>query len=118
MARKRTRQLGGSGGGTGRRAARLDVAQIQQEEATKARRAGYLPFEGSPLLRGLLRRSVADLAAREWAAVTGGAGVVLVDGKPQPVTVRVGASDGSFTEVSGDIAEGDTVVTGSGRSAK
>ncbi|WP_052108227.1 efflux RND transporter periplasmic adaptor subunit [Aerolutibacter daejeonensis] len=42
----------------------------------------------------------------------------LVDGKPQPVTVRVGASDGSFTEVSGDIAEGDTVVTGSGRSAK
>ena len=82
MARKRTRQLGGSGGGTGRRAARLDVAQIQQEEATKARRAGYLPFEGSPLLRGLLRRSVADLAAREWAAVTGGAGVVLVDGKP------------------------------------
>lgn len=42
----------------------------------------------------------------------------LVDGKPQAVTVRVGASDGSFTEVSGDIAEGDTVVTGSGRSAK
>jgi HlyD family secretion protein len=42
----------------------------------------------------------------------------LVDGKPQGVTVRVGASDGSFTEVSGDIAEGDTVVTGSGRSAK
>lgn len=42
----------------------------------------------------------------------------LLDGKPQPVTVRVGASDGSFTEVSGEIAEGDTVITGSGRSAK
>jgi HlyD family secretion protein len=42
----------------------------------------------------------------------------LVDGKPQPVTVRVGASDGSFTEVSGEVAEGDTVITGSGRSAK
>ncbi|WP_159606073.1 VC1465 family Xer recombination activation factor [Hydrogenophaga sp. PBL-H3] len=82
MARKRTRQLGGSGGGTGGRAARLDVAQIQQEEVTKARRAGELPFEGSSLLRGLLTRSVADLAAREWAAVTGGAGVVLVDGRP------------------------------------
>lgn len=42
----------------------------------------------------------------------------LVDGKPQPVTVRVGASDGSFTEVSGDVAEGDVVITGSGRSTK
>ena len=36
----------------------------------------------------------------------------LVDGQPQMTMVRVGASDGSSTEVSGDIAEGDTVVTG------
>ncbi|MEN1926007.1 efflux RND transporter periplasmic adaptor subunit [Luteimonas sp. MJ293] len=36
----------------------------------------------------------------------------LVDGAPQMVTVRIGASDGSNTEVSGDIAEGDIVVTG------
>ena len=42
----------------------------------------------------------------------------LVNGKPQPVTVRLGASDGSFTEISGEVAEGDTVITGSGRSAK
>lgn len=89
MARKRTRQLGGSGGGTGGRATRLDVAQIQHQALNDARRAGELPFEGSPLLRGLLRRSVADLAAREWAEVTGGAGVVLVDGKP--VDVKGGA---------------------------
>ena len=42
----------------------------------------------------------------------------LVNGKPQAVTVRVGASDGSYTEVSGDIREGDEVIVGSGRAAK
>ncbi len=37
----------------------------------------------------------------------------LVDGKAQPVMVRVGASDGSTTEISGGgIAEGDLVITG------
>lgn len=39
----------------------------------------------------------------------------LEAGRPEPVTVRVGASDGSWTEVSGPIKEGDTVVVGSGR---
>jgi HlyD family secretion protein len=42
----------------------------------------------------------------------------LVGGKPQAVMVRVGASDGSNTEVSGDIREGDEVVVGSGRAAQ
>ncbi|KAF1685030.1 efflux transporter periplasmic adaptor subunit [Pseudoxanthomonas broegbernensis] len=37
----------------------------------------------------------------------------LVDGRPQPVTVRIGASDGSSTEVSGGgLKEGDAIVTG------
>ena len=36
----------------------------------------------------------------------------LVAGKPEMTMVRVGASDGSSTEVSGNIAEGDEVVTG------
>ena len=36
----------------------------------------------------------------------------LVDGEPRPVLVRMGASDGTDTEISGDIAEGDTLVTG------
>jgi hypothetical protein len=57
MARSRTRQLGGSGGGTGRRAARLEVAQVVQQETSNLRKAGKLPFEGSPLLRSLLARS-------------------------------------------------------------
>lgn len=36
----------------------------------------------------------------------------LVDGMPQMRMVRVGASDGSNTEVSGDVKQGDLVVTG------
>jgi HlyD family secretion protein len=39
----------------------------------------------------------------------------LADGRIRPVTVRVGASDGSHTEISGDVREGDTLVTGSER---
>jgi HlyD family secretion protein len=36
----------------------------------------------------------------------------LVDGKPQPVAVRIGASDGTNTEVSGDIKQGDLMIVG------
>lgn len=37
----------------------------------------------------------------------------LVDGKPQPVMVRIGASDGTSTEVSGGgLQAGDEIVTG------
>ena len=36
----------------------------------------------------------------------------LVNGAPEMTMVRVGASDGTSTEVSGNIAEGDEVVTG------
>ena len=37
----------------------------------------------------------------------------LVGGKPQPVMLKVGASDGSSTEISGrDIKEGDLIISG------
>lgn len=36
----------------------------------------------------------------------------LVDGEPQQVMVRIGASDGSSTEISGDIREGDLAISG------
>ena len=36
----------------------------------------------------------------------------LVDGKPQMAMVRIGASDGTDTEISGNVAEGDELVTG------
>lgn len=37
---------------------------------------------------------------------------VLADGKPKAVTVRVGASDGTSTEIDGDLKPGDEVVVG------
>ncbi|QOY62324.1 efflux RND transporter periplasmic adaptor subunit [Lysobacter sp. H21R4] len=43
---------------------------------------------------------------------------LLVAGKPKPITVRLGVSDGSWTEVAGDIAQGDQVIIGSGRPAR
>ncbi len=36
----------------------------------------------------------------------------LVDGVPTPVTVRVGASDGSSTEIAGELKVGDEVIVG------
>jgi len=42
----------------------------------------------------------------------------LVDGKPEQVTIRIGASDGTRTEIIGDgLAEGDLVIVGSARPA-
>jgi HlyD family secretion protein len=40
----------------------------------------------------------------------------LVDGKPEQLTIRIGATDGSRTEIIGDgLAEGDLVIIGSAR---
>jgi HlyD family secretion protein len=39
---------------------------------------------------------------------------ILKDKKPWPVSVRVGASDGSFSEIEGDIKPGDQVIIGGG----
>ena len=66
------------------------------------------------------RETLDDAQKRQWDAAL--AALVnakrttlykLVDGKPQPVMVRVGASDGTDTEVSGGGLEaGDLLVTG------
>jgi HlyD family secretion protein len=44
----------------------------------------------------------------------GGAVHVLRDGKPTPIAVRVGATDGSFTEVVGPLKAGDQLIVGGG----
>lgn len=52
---------------------------------------------------------------RALAATVGATRVTvyrLVDGRREAVPVRLGASDGSATEVSGGLAEGDLIVTG------
>ncbi|HST45140.1 MAG TPA: HlyD family secretion protein, partial [Luteimonas sp.] len=91
---------GGGGGGAGPQMRQRMLQRYQQDFA--AFRAG-------------LDR---DQRARWDAAVAAGVGATraplyaLVDGVPTRVMVRVGASDGSDTEISGAIAEGDLVVTG------
>ncbi|WP_082124450.1 efflux RND transporter periplasmic adaptor subunit [Lysobacter capsici] len=74
---------------------------------------------------GAFRESLSDAQRAQWdgevAALVSARRVPLyklVKGEPQAVTVRVGASDGSWTEVSGNIAEGDEVVVGTGRGTK
>ncbi len=65
-------------------------------------------------------RATLDEARRaRWdAAISGLVGAKrapvykLVDGKPQQTMLRIGASDGTDTEVSGDIKAGDLIVTG------
>jgi len=41
----------------------------------------------------------------------------LVNGKPQPVNVMLGLSDGQRTEVSGDLAENDQVIVSGGNAS-
>ena len=65
------------------------------------------------------RSSLGDAQRKQWdqavAALIGATRVAvykLVDGQPQRTMVRIGASDGTDTEVSGDIRAGDEIVTG------
>jgi HlyD family secretion protein len=65
------------------------------------------------------RNSLDDDQRKSWdAAVAALVGArraplyKLVDGKPQPVMVRIGASDGTDTEISGAVEAGDLIVTG------
>lgn len=51
---------------------------------------------------------------RSQGGFTSGVVYVLRDDKPVAVPVQVGATDGSFTQVQGDIKPGDQVVTGGG----
>ena len=74
---------------------------------------GYDDFSGFThafLIREPDRMIASYLRKRESAPV-----YLLVDGRPKPVMVRVGATDGSYTAVSGDIHAGDRVIVGAGR---
>lgn len=58
---------------------------------------------------------------RTLAATVGATRVTvyrLVDGRREAVPVRLGASDGSMTEISGGVAEGDQMVTGERAAAR
>ncbi|MBU1325418.1 MAG: hypothetical protein KJ676_09245, partial [Alphaproteobacteria bacterium] len=71
--------------------------------------------EIKPLLRPEQQVKLESLRLR--FAGGGGRGTVWVlrDGKPAQVSVRTGATDGSYTEIlGGELKEGDEVITGGG----
>jgi HlyD family secretion protein len=58
-----------------------------------------------------------DEELRALATARRGVVWVLDQGQPRAVPVRLGASDGTVTEVSGELAEGEAVITGQERPA-
>lgn len=108
------------------RAARPATAASPQNGAQRARtpnpavaQAFNAAFdEIKPLLRPDQQTTLETLRGR--FAGGGGRGLVWVlrDGKPVAVPVRTGATDGSFTEITGgELKEGDLIITGGGRPA-
>jgi len=99
-------RFGGPGGGGG------DASMMAQIRARMRDRMNqqFAPFVASldEAQRGKWNAGLdAQLSAKRVTAYK------LVDGKPQPVLLKVGASDGSSTEISGrDIKEGDQIVSG------
>ena len=68
---------------------------------------------------GGFRTALRDPQRQQWdAAINALVGArrapvhVLVDGKPKQMMVRVGASDGSSTEIDGELKAGDEVIVG------
>jgi HlyD family secretion protein len=68
---------------------------------------------------GEFRAALRDPQRQQWdAAVNALVGArrapvyVLAEGKPKQLMVRVGASDGSSTEIDGELKAGDEVIVG------
>jgi len=83
--------------------------------------AAYAKLE--PILKPEQKKQLAVLRARSGGqgrrgGMQGGVVYILKNGKPEAVTVRVGATDGSFTQVAGSLKEGDQVIVGGGPKAK
>lgn len=105
--------LFGRGGGGGMRivmgGAGGDIqAQIRQRMIERTREQ-FAPFRATltPEQQKQWDARISELIGAKRAPL-----YKLVGGKPQMTMVRVGASDGTSTEVSGDIKQGDLVVTG------
>lgn len=101
----------GSAGGDRRKAMReaMDGAYAKLEPILK-------PEQRTKLV-ALRARSAAQQGQRR-GGMSAGVIYVLRKGKPEAVPVRVGATDGSFTEIVGPLKVGDEVITGGGPKAK
>lgn len=102
--------MGGNGGAT----AGAPSAEAMRARMAEALARSFAAFRDS-LDAG--QRERWDAGLRTLATARRGQLWVLADGKPQPVPVRLGVSDGTVTEVSG-VEEGQQVVTGQERPAQ
>jgi HlyD family secretion protein len=103
--------FGGRGGGPrngGGNAGGQMQAQIRQRMVERYQQ-DFAAFRSS---LGDAQRKQWDLAVAALIGATRVAVYKLVDGQPQRTMVRIGASDGTDTELSGDIRAGDEIVTG------
>jgi HlyD family secretion protein len=91
---------GGDGGGMAAQLRQRMRERMQQQFA--AFRAGL--DDG--------QRAQWDLAVDDLLSARRAPVYMLVDGKPEMAMVRIGASDGTATEISGNIKEGDLLIAG------
>jgi HlyD family secretion protein len=101
---------GGARGGGGNPGAGGGAMQAQMRQRVRERmQQDFAAFRAS---LDDTQRQRWDDAVAELVGATRAPLWKLVDGKPRQVMVRVGASDGTDTEVSGNIEAGDEIVTG------
>ena len=101
---------GGGGGRAGGNGAGGGAMQAQMRQRMRERtQQDFASFRASldPAQRQRWDTAVAEIVGATRAPLW-----KLVDGAPQQVLVRIGATDGSDTEISGAVAAGDEVVTG------
>lgn len=105
---------GGGGGGRGEHGAGADSGAFRQRLADRLTQQ-FAAFRTllDPERQQRWDRGLGELVIARRAPV-----YLLVDGKPRRVMLRLGASDGSFTEVSGSVREGDAVITAAERTPK
>lgn len=92
---------GGAGGGDMAAQMRQRMAQRYQQD-----------FAGFRARLGEGQRAQWDAALASLLSARRAPAYKLVDGAPRMVMLRIGASDGTDTEISGDVREGDELVTG------
>lgn len=93
----RPRSGGGNSGNSGRMAERI--------------KQSFAPFRAT---LNAQQQTLWDSELSALASIKRATVYKLSDGKPEPVSVRIGASDGTRTEIIGDgVVEGDKVIVGS-----
>ncbi len=117
MAGRPPANTGGGWGGRGGQGAAPTGGpspEAMRQRMAEAMQRSFAEFRAS---LSPTQQSTWDAELRTLSTARRGTVWKLVDGKPQSFAVRLGASDGTVTEVGGDIAEGDAVITGQERPA-